>query len=120
MTRYLILIHGNESRWDSMPDAERDQIDAAHHAFSQRAGGAVVAAGQLESSRSAATIRDVADGVPLVTEGPFTESGEVIGGFYVVEAAGREAAVDLAAGLAEVSHDHSWVEVWPLVDHGEG
>lgn len=119
MTRYLILIHGDESRWDSMSTAERDQIDAAHRAFAERAGDAVVADGQLESSSAAVRLPDIADGVPVVTEGPFTESGEVIGGFYVVQAPDRDAAVDLAAGLAEVAHDHSWVEVWPLVDHGE-
>lgn len=120
MTRFLILIHGDESRWDSMSTAERDQIDAAHRVFAERAGESVVAAGQLESSSRAARLRDIADGVPVLTDGPFTESGEVIGGFYVVEAPDRDTAIDLAAGLAEVAHDHSWVEVWPLVDHGEG
>jgi len=120
MARYLILIHGNESRWTSMSDAEGEQIDDAHRAFRDRAGAAVLASGELQRSAAAATIRDVADGVPIVTEGPYAESEEVVGGFYLISAADRDEAVSLAAGLAEVTHDHSWVEVWPLVDHGEG
>jgi hypothetical protein len=120
MARYLILIHGNESRWGSMSDAEREQIDGAHRTFRERAGDAVIASGELQPSAAAATVRDIADGVPVVTAGPYAESEEVVGGFYLISAADREEAVSLAAGLAEVTHDHSWVEVWPLVDHEEG
>lgn len=117
MGRYLILIHGNESRWDSMSGAERDQIDAAHGAFRDRAGDAVIASGELQPSAAAVTVRDIADGVPIVTAGPYAESEEVVGGFYLISAADHEQAVTLASGLAEVRHAHSWVEVWPLVDH---
>jgi len=117
MGRYLILIYGDERRWDAATDAEMAQIDAGHRAFRQAAGAAVLSAGQLEASSTATTLR-AGEGGPLITDGPFLETKEVLGGFYVVEAPDLDAAIELAKLLGEVAHDHSGVQVHPLVDHG--
>jgi len=122
MARYLLLIYGDEQRWETMTTAEQAQIDEGHRRFRERAGAAVVAAGQLEPTSTATTLRaralgDDGDG-PTVTDGPFLETKEVLGGFYVVDVPDLDAALDLAAGLAEVAQDHSGVQVHPLVGQG--
>ncbi len=117
MTEYLVLIHGDESRWEALSADDRAEVDAAHGAFRDRAGSAMLASGELDASALAVTVRTGADGGPEVTDGPFAETKEVIGGFYLIEAPDREAAVALAATLAEARQGHGGVEVRPLVRH---
>lgn len=114
MAKFLILIYGDEHRWDTASETEMAQIDAGHAALRNAAGAAVLAAGQLSESAAAASLRAGSEGA-LVTDGPFVESKEALGGFYLIEAADRDEAVALVSGLAEVTHDHSGVVVHPLV-----
>lgn len=117
MARFMILIHGDEARWDTMTDDEGAQIDAAHRRFRAEAPeGSIVASGQLDSSTKAKRIGRTGDGA-FVTDGPFAEYKEVLGGYYEIEAGSIDEAVERASTLAEVQHDHSWVEVWTLVEH---
>ena len=118
MAQYLVLVYGNEQRWDSMRPQEMQQIDDGHLAFREKAGAAILASGQLESSATAVTLRVGSGGEYLVSDGPFQETKEVLGGFYLVEASNRDEVVLLASLLAEVRHDHSGVEITRLVDHG--
>lgn len=118
MAQYLVLIYGNEQRWDDATAAEMRQIDAGHRDFQAKAGTAVLAAGQLTATAAATTVRAGAAGNTAVTDGPFLETKEVLGGFYVLSAADLDEAVSLVSGLAEVAHDHSGVEIRPLVGHG--
>ena len=118
MAKYLILIYGDEQRWNAMSPQERAQIDEGHRAFQARAGAAVLAAGQLEETSTATSLRAGSEGRPVITDGPFLETKEVLGGFYVVEARDLDEAIALSSGLAEVAQDHSGVEVRPLVQHG--
>ncbi|HEX9334331.1 MAG TPA: YciI family protein [Pseudonocardiaceae bacterium] len=118
MAQYLVLIYGNEQRWHNLSAAERRQIDAGHQALQTKAGTAVLATGELQQTGAATCLRAGPGGRPTVTDGPFLETKEVVGGFYVLEAADRDEAVSLVAGLAEAAHDHSGVEIRPLVDHG--
>lgn len=119
MAKYLILIYGNEARWNSMSVSEQRQIDEGHRAFREKAGVAVLAAGQLEGTETATTLRGVDQGGPVITDGPYAEAKEALGGFYVVQADDLDQAIAYASVLGEVRHDHSYVEVRPLVDHGE-
>ena len=118
MSGFLILIQGDESRWETLTADARARIDAAHAAVRDRAGDAVIASGELQPSRTATTLRRGPDGEPVPVDGPFTEAKEVVGGFYVLDVPDRETALELAALLAEARHDHSGVQVQPLVDHG--
>lgn len=117
MSQFMILIYGDEKRWDGMTRAERAEMDAAHAAFWQKAGDAILASGELESSRTAVTVRRGDDGEPTTVDGPFTEAKEVVGGFYLIDVPDLAAATALAAGLGEARGDHSGVQVQPLVDH---
>jgi len=119
MARYLILIYGNEARWDAMSDAEQRVIDEGHQAFRAKAGTAVLASGELEGTASATTLRRGDGAAPVITDGPYAESKEVLGGFYIVRAADLDEAIGYAGTLGELAQDHCSVEVRPLVDHGE-
>lgn len=127
MAKYMLLIYGDEQRWEAMSKDEWAEIDAGHTAFQKRAGDRILAAGQLEASSTATTLRTggsgsgsgssaAADG-PAVTDGPFLETKEVLGGFYLVDVADLDEAVALTRELAEVRHGHSGVEIKPLVEH---
>jgi hypothetical protein len=118
MAKYMLLIYGNEQSWESITPEDMSEIDAGHRGFVARAGSAILAAGQLEPMSTATTLRAGANGRPSVTDGPFLESKEVLGGFYLLEAASLDEVISLAGELAEVKHDHSGVEIVPLVDHG--
>jgi hypothetical protein len=119
MARYLILIYGSEARWNAMTPEQGQEIDEGHRAFRAKAGTAVLASGELEGSETATTLRGIEQGRPVITDGPYAESKEALGGFYVVRAKDLDEAISYASVLAEVGHDHSCVEVRPLVDHGE-
>ncbi|HWD61962.1 MAG TPA: YciI family protein [Humibacter sp.] len=117
MAKYLLVMVGNEQRWNSMSDDEWRAIDEGHRTLRERAGDGILADGQLEDSSKWTTVRVGADGAQTAADGPFAETKEMIGGFYVVDVPDREAAVSLARELAETRADHSGVEVIPLVVH---
>jgi hypothetical protein len=118
MAKYLILIFGDEQQWAAMSAAEQQKIDEGHRAFHAAAGSAVLAGEQLESAPTATSLRADATGRVITTDGPFLETKEALGGFYVVEAADLDEVIALASRLREVSAGHSGVEIRPLVDHG--
>jgi hypothetical protein len=118
MAKFMILIFGDDDQWAAMSPEEERRIDAGHRAFAATAGSAILAGEQLDSPKNARTLRAGSSGRVSVTDGPFLETKEAVGGFYLIEAADAEAAVALASGFAEVSGGHSWVEVRPVVDNG--
>ena len=118
MAKYLILIYGDEQRWDAETEQERRVKDEGHRAFAATAGAACLSGQQLEHSSTATTLRGNNGGRPLTTDGPFLEAKEALGGFYVIEAADLDAAISLAALLPELSSGHGGVEIRPIVDHG--
>jgi hypothetical protein len=76
----------------------------------------VVGSGQLQGSSTAVSLRSSRHERPVVTGGPFLQSKEVIGGYYVIDATDRDEVVDCARLLPELSGDHVGVEIWPLVE----
>ncbi|NUR59125.1 MAG: hypothetical protein HOV87_10705 [Catenulispora sp.] len=119
MTKYMVLIYGDAKRWEAITPEDMAEIDAGHRAFREQAGSAVLASGQLEPPATATTVRrGDGDDSPSVTDGPFLETKEVVGGFYLLECPDLDAVVKLVALLAETRHDHSGVEITPLVQHG--
>ena len=117
MAKFLITISGDEQRWESMTDAEMAAIDAGHRRFHERAGASILADGQLEGSAAWRSISADAVGSPSVTDGPFAETKELLGGFYLVDVPTLDDAVSLVEELAEVRADHSGVDIIPLVVH---
>ena len=92
--RFLFLIHGDSDAERSMSDDERHAIVGAHMAYADmlRERGVHVLGEALTGD--AAIVRPGA--TPLVTDGPFAETKEAVGGFYVIDCASRDEAVELA------------------------
>ena len=118
MATYMVLISGDEKQWDAMTPEQAAAHDAAHAAFAAAAGPRITGSAQLELAATARTLRSDGAGGVLVTDGPFAEAKEQIGGFYLLEVAGLDEAVELASLLPEAHASHSGVEIRPVVDHG--
>jgi hypothetical protein len=118
MAKYLILIYGDERQWDAMSPPEQQELDEAHRAFSAAAGSAILDGRQLEPASVATTLRTSPAGRLSATDGPFLETKEAVGGYYLIEAADLDEVIGLAGRLYEVSAGHSGVEIRPVVDHG--
>jgi hypothetical protein len=117
MTRYLFLIYGDESRLSDMTPEVWDEMLRAHQAWGESvaaAGAAIVAGEALAPSSTATSYRLSPDGAdPVVTDGPFAETKEAVGGFYLVDAPDLDVALALARAMPV-----SGVEVRPIVPTG--
>lgn len=118
MAKYLILIYGDEQQWNAMSPEEEQRIGDGHRAFGAAAGVGVLAGHQLEATSLATTLRMGSGGHLAITDGPFAETKEVLGGYYLLEAADLDEAIALSSRLHEVTAGHSGVEIRPVVEHG--
>ena len=118
MTKYLILIYGDDQQWAAMSPQEQRELDEGHRLFQAAAGSAIVEGHQLEPASMATSLRADPGGRVSPTDGPFLETKEVLGGYYVLEAPDLEQVIGLASRLPEVSGGHSGVEIRPLAVHG--
>ncbi|HEV7281189.1 MAG TPA: YciI family protein [Pirellulaceae bacterium] len=119
--RYLLLIHWDEEKLANLPPAEREGLNARHVAFNRelQASGHFIEAEALSPSTLAACVR-VRDGKPEVVDGPFAEAKEMVGGFYLIEAADLPEALTIAQRVP--SAPYATVEVRPtmrLTQNGE-
>ena len=112
--RFLFLIHGDADAERALTGDERRAIVEQHMAYGAmlRKRGALVASEALAGPESAAVVRPGAE--PLITDGPFAETKEAIGGFYLVECASRDEALELAARVP--ASPGAAVEVLAAVD----
>ena len=110
--KYLLLIYGEEREWD--PDTrEKCYAESARLTHDLKASGNYLGASPLQPTSTATSVR-VRDGKRLVTDGPFAETREQLGGYFLVDAADLDEAVDIAGRIpgARVGT----VEVRPVVD----
>ncbi|MFL5496697.1 MAG: YciI family protein [Gemmatimonadales bacterium] len=98
--KYLCLIYLNEQEMDAMPAADMNDLNVRHLDFNDglRRSGHFIEAEALEPARTTACVR-VRSGKTRVTDGPFTETKELVAGFYLVEARDMDEAVQLAARI---------------------
>jgi hypothetical protein len=115
--RYMLLIHQGDTptppseAWHRLPDDEKGAIVSAYKAISQTPG---VSPGlQLQPPETATTVR-VQDGDTLITDGPFAEMKESIGGYLVFEADDLDAAIELASQIPAARLGGA-IEVRPIV-----
>ena len=114
MAKFLVLIYGDEQRWEAESEQWQQTNAARHAAFAAEAGAALVGGGELEPSRSAVSLRADSAGHPAATDGPFVETKEGIGGFYLLEAPDLDEAIRLAGFVPEATAPYSGVEVRPI------
>lgn len=95
---YLLLIYGDETERDAASAADSEAMFAAYRAFSESiaASGVLRAGDALEPVAMATTVR-VRGGDVVVTDGPFAETKEQLGGYYLIECADLDAAIEIAA-----------------------
>jgi hypothetical protein len=112
--KYLLLIYAREDQaaWDALPEAERNAIYGEYMAISNNP--ATLGSNQLQPSDTATVVR-VDNGNRLTTDGPFAETKEVLGGYYLVDAADLDAALDIAAAIPAARMGGS-IEVRPIVE----
>ena len=115
LTAFLLLCYHDESAWgDAGPDARREAMaEAAAHCRELSAEGRYLNSSPLHPAATATCVR-VRGGKRLITDGPFAETREVLGGFYVVLAESRADALRLAA--RQPGARHGAVEVRALFD----
>ncbi len=118
MAKYLLLIYGDEQQWDAMTPEQWEVHGAAHGTFQQAAAGRAAVGEQLEAAATATTLRSDGDGGVVATDGPFLETKEALGGFYLLDAEDLDEAVRLASVLPEVRAGHSGVEIRPVHSRG--
>ena len=96
--KVLALIYGDESRWDGLDDKEREEVYDRYRAFAAVAAAKIVDGAELAPTTAATTVRN-RDGQNIVTDGPFTETKEALGGFFLLECADLDEAARVAAQI---------------------
>jgi hypothetical protein len=113
--KYLCLIYSTESQWETMPRAEYAAVRDEYFAFTEeiRGQGKCVAAEGLQPTRTATTVR-VRNGKISTTDGPFAETKEQLGGFYLIDAEDLNDAIQVASRIP--SARYGAIEVRPVRD----
>jgi hypothetical protein len=115
MAQYLILIYGDEARWAGAGDAINERAMKGHTKFGEDNAAALLGGNALQPTSTATSIRTGDSGEVSVTDGPFAETKEALGGYYLVEAADLDAAIAIAK---EVPAEFGGVEVRPIMVFG--
>ena len=113
--KYMLLIHDDEKAWAKLSEVERGKIYAEYGQFGQsvKASGNYLAGAQLQPTTMATSVR-VRDGKRLVTDGPFAETREQLGGYYLVEAKDLDEAIGIAARIPGARR--GTVEIRPVME----
>jgi hypothetical protein len=96
--QYLLLIYDQEKRWTGLSKAEYAAETLEFGAFGKEFAGTIRGGNALKPTNTAQTVR-VRNGESLVTDGPFAETKEQLGGYYLVEASTPEEAAAIAAKI---------------------
>jgi hypothetical protein len=112
--KYALLIYSNEARdtFDQLPEDQQQAIMGEYFAISREQG--VYGGEQLHPVATATTVR-VEDGRTLTTDGPFADTKEFLGGFYLLDADDLDAALAIAARIPAARMGGA-VEVRPIVE----
>ena len=111
--QYLLLLHADESGWARMTKAEQEQGYAAYMAYTEalKKAGAYVGSNRLQPITTATTVK-ITNGKQQVLDGPYADSKEQLGGYYLIDAADLDAAIAWAARCPGASH--GTIEVRPV------
>jgi hypothetical protein len=112
--QYILLIYSSEAMWDAKTPEQINAVMGEYGAFTESIvkSGNFKAGEELQPVTAATTVR-VRNGKPQVTDGPFAETREQLGGFYLVEADNLEQAIQMAARIP--SAREGCVEVRPIM-----
>ena len=95
---YLLLIYEGEKRWATMPEAEQGKEIGEYRAFGKEFEKAIQGGNALQPTSTATTVR-LRNGKRLTTDGPFAETKEQLGGYYLIEAGNLDEAIHVASKI---------------------
>ena len=107
--QFIALIHASDDGWEQLSDEEQKAVYQRYMDFSNHEQ--VVGGAELQETSTATTVR-VRDGERLVTDGPYAEVKEALGGFFILECDSIDEACQLAAGIPAT--ERGAVEVRPV------
>jgi len=111
--RYALLIYTSEAQDAQASQEEQGAIMAAYNAFGEQFKDKIGGGEALLPTSSATTVR-VRDGKALTTDGPFAETKEQLGGFYLVKADNLDEAIEVASHIPGAAHGS--IEVRPIME----
>jgi hypothetical protein len=113
--KYMLLIYANEKEWANLRDSERQQIIGEYTQLTQqlRSSGQWLAGAPLQPTPSAKSVQ-VRDGKPLITDGPFAETREQLGGYYLIEAKSFDEALGVARRIPGARY--GTIEIRPVLE----
>jgi hypothetical protein len=114
--KYFCAIYGDESSWNDVTPEDMSATMSAYFAFSEEArkAGVLLGGEGLDRSSSATTVR-VSGGERVLSDGPFAETKEQLGGYYLLECANLDEAIDWAARIPGAATGS--VEVRPVMNY---
>jgi hypothetical protein len=120
--KYLCLAYYDEKKFNALPKAEFDAIVSRCPAFDEalRNSGHLIVQASLQATNATMTIRP-RNGKPMVTDGPFAETKELVGGFFIIEALDLNEAIRVASKhpAANIGEQAGWgIEVRPIDFYG--
>jgi hypothetical protein len=112
--QFMLLIYDDEQTWRNFSEEERNAVMGEYFAYTEqlRAAGAYVAGDALQPIDTATTVR-IRDGEQLLTDGPFAETKEALGGYYLVDVDSIDDAILWAAKIPSARYGS--IEVRPVV-----
>ena len=119
--KFLLLMHMNPTVWDALTEDERNEVMTGHGAFMDTVtkSGEMILTQALADPSQSAVVR-VRDGERLVTDGPYLEAKEYLGGYYLVDVENKERALELAAMIPDAKIPGMGIEVRQIMfDNGE-
>jgi hypothetical protein len=103
--KYLALVYADEGRWDALSESEREAIKDRYRAFAGEAGmaGKLADGAEVAPTSAATTVRVRGDDT-IVSDEPFAETKEALGGYFVLDCSSMDEAVALAARIPGAAH----------------
>ncbi|WP_266159383.1 YciI family protein [Dyella silvatica] len=110
---YILMTYVNEAGWFALSKAEQEQGVAAYKAYAEALtkAGVLLGSNRLQGGSTATTVR-ISHGKPQVLDGPYVDSKEQLGGYFIIDVADLDAAIAWAARCPAAGH--GVVEVRPL------
>ncbi len=113
----MLLIYGDETGWDKLSETQQQEIieETRQHVEQIRAAGQYLASAPLQPTSMATSVR-VREGKRLVTDGPYAETKEQLGGFYLIDAKDLDEAIDIAVRQPGVRWGWGAIEIRPVLE----
>jgi hypothetical protein len=113
--KYLLMCCADEAQWAKLPDSQRARImdEYAKLVHELKQSGRLLAGAKLDRCASAVTVREK-NGKPVITDGPFAETKEQLGGYHLIECQDRDEAVAIALRFPTLAAGGA-MEVRPLL-----